>query len=157
MGLFKDVEIVDMGIEKEKARRDFYGRVADSFDEQDIKDLFTRLRDWEERHIEKFSKIREGISRDETTESYEGELSDYVRVLVDDKLYKDIEPGEFSKKVTKPLDAIEYGVGFEKDAILFFDSLMPHVPETQKGVIQELIDEEKQHLVFLHKLRGKYQ
>ena len=117
MALFKDVEIVDMGIEKEKARRDFYDRVAKSFDAEDIKQLFTRLSKWEERHIERFSEIRKAILRDETSESYDGELNEYMRVLVDDKLYSTIGPDEFAERVRSPVDAIHYGIGFEKDAI----------------------------------------
>ena len=146
-----------MGIENDKTRRDFYESVANSLDEEDIKHLFTRLRKWEERHIERFSEINESLARDKTAESYEGEFNEYVRLLVDDKLYKNIEAMEFAEKVKSPIDAIKYGIGFAKDDILFFDILMSHVPETRRPVIKELMDEENQHLVYLHKLKGKYQ
>jgi rubrerythrin len=53
--VFNAAEIIDMGIEKEKKRRDFYALVAESFSDEEIKGLFTKLRDWEETHIEKFS------------------------------------------------------------------------------------------------------
>ena len=36
--VFNAAEIIDMGIEKEKRRRDFYGAVAAKFKEKDLKD-----------------------------------------------------------------------------------------------------------------------
>ena len=146
-----------MGIKNEKIQRDFYESVANSLDDEDIKHLLTRLRKWEERHIERFSEISESLARDKTAESYEGEFNEYVRLLVNDKLYKNIKAGEFAEKVKIPIVAIKYGIGFAKDDILFFDILMSHVPETRRPVIKELMDEENQHLVYLHKLKGKYQ
>ena len=81
--VFNIAEVIDMGIEKEKKRRDFYGRVAESFKESDMKNLFSRLRDWEDEHIRKFEGIRKTVNIDESQESYEGELADYMRSLVD--------------------------------------------------------------------------
>jgi rubrerythrin len=46
--VFSAAEIIDMGIVKEKKRRDFYGYAADKFKEKDMKDLFSKLRDWED-------------------------------------------------------------------------------------------------------------
>ena len=157
MGIFNAPEIVDIGIEKEKKRRDFYGRVAEAFDSKDMKDLFLRLRDWEEAHIKKFAEIRNALQESEATDSYPGELDDYAKALLDDTLYRDVSPSEFSKKVTSSHSAIQYGIGFEKDAILFFSELLPHAPEHSKKVVEQLISEEKQHIVYLDQLKKKIQ
>jgi len=42
---FNAVEVIDMGIKKEEKRRDFYGYAAEKFQEKDMKELFTKLRD----------------------------------------------------------------------------------------------------------------
>ena len=158
MNLFNISEIVDMGIEKEKKRRDFYALVASTFRENGMKELFTKLRDWEDEHIKKFSQIRAGVKDDEATDAYPGEMKDYIMAVVDDKLYNDVSPGGFSKNVKSPLDAINYGIGFEKDAIIFFSEFLPYISSREnKDVIEELIDEEKQHLVHLVGLRNKIQ
>lgn len=149
------IEVVDMGIEKEKARRDFYGLVSKNFAEKEIKDLFIRLRDWEEAHIEKFTEIKNTLKESETTESYPGELKAYIKALVDDKLYKDVSASEFSKNIKTPLSAIFYGMGFEKDAIIFFSELARYVNSADKDVIEKLIDEERKHIVYLNELKEK--
>jgi rubrerythrin len=146
-------EIVDLGIEKEKKRRDFYGLVAERFSDKNMKELFTKLRDWEDAHIKKFTEIRGSIKNIRETENYEGELNSYMQALLDDKLYKDVSPAKFSANVKTPLDAISYGIGFEKDAIIFFNEIVNYAVDARKDVIKKLIEEEKQHIVYLAALR----
>jgi rubrerythrin len=153
MNIFNMSEIVDLGIEKEKKRRDFYGLVAERFSDKNMKELFTKLRDWEDAHIKKFTEIRGSIKDIRETENYEGELNSYMQALLDDKLYNDVSPARFSANVKTPLDAISYGIGFEKDAIIFFNEIMDYTVDARKEVIKKLIEEEKQHIVYLADLR----
>ncbi|MFA5143063.1 MAG: ferritin family protein [Candidatus Omnitrophota bacterium] len=154
--VFNAAEAIDMGIEKERKRRDFYGYVADKFREKELKELFTRLRDWEETHIAKFSSIRAALEESETTGLYKDEFAAYVKATVDDLLYDQVSAEWFSKNVRTPLAAIQYGIGFEKDAILFFGELLRYTTPYHSEKVRELIDEEKRHLVYLTGLKQKY-
>src|SRR3989338_9995807 len=100
--IFTPAEIIDMGVMKEKRRRDFYSYVAASFKEKDIKDLFSRLRDWEEEHITKFTEVRNSTQTYEVSETYEGEIGAYMKYLVDDILYKQVSAEWFAKNIKKP-------------------------------------------------------
>lgn len=155
MNIFNMSEIVDLGIEKEKKRRDFYGLVAEKFSDKNMKELFAKLRDWEDAHIKKFTEIRASIKDIRETENYEGELNSYMQALLDDKLYHDVSPAKFSANVKTPMDAILYGIGFEKDAIIFFNEIMGYTVDARKDVIKKLIEEEKQHIVYLVRLKEK--
>ncbi len=156
MKIFSAVEIIDMGIEKEKKRRDFYGAVAERFSEKEMKDLFTRLRDWEEDHIKKFGEVRGKVGEKDPVESYPGELAGYIDTLVDDRLYAEVSPGSFADKVKSPMDAVRYGIAFEKDAVLFFRELLNYLKsDRNKDMVEELIAEEKQHMVYLAGLMRK--
>lgn len=148
-------DVVDIGIEKEKARRDFYDQVAKHFNDDEIKAIFTKLRDWEEVHIQKFSLIRENIKKNKPHESYPGEFESYLRALVDDKLYQEVSPSVFRNNIKDPLDAINYGIGFEKDAILLFLELIPFVQEDNISVIEQLMEEERHHIQYLNNLKNK--
>lgn len=154
--IFNAAEIVDMGIAKEKKRRDFYGLVAKKFGDSKMRDLFTRLRDWEEEHIKKFTDIRNSLEESEVVESYQGEFEAYIKSLVDDMLYKQVAPANFAKNVRGPLDAIRYGMGFERDAILFFGELSRHMTPEHQEKINTLINEEKSHLLYLANLKSEY-
>lgn len=155
--LFNAAEVIDMGIAKEKRRRDFYGLVADKFKEKDMKELFTRLRNWEDEHITRFTGIRESVEESETDSRYPGELEDYMNSLVDDLLYKQVTPAQFAKNVKSPLTAIRYGMGFERDAILFFTELLRYMSSANQESVAALIKEEKKHLMYLAALKNKYE
>jgi rubrerythrin len=155
MNIFNISEIVDLGIEKEKKRRDFYGLCAEKFNNKGIKELFIKLRDWEETHIQKFTEIRAFVKEPKETENYEGELNSYMQALLDDKLYDDVSLAKFSANVKTPLDAVLYGIGFEKDAIIFFNEIINYTVDTRKDVIKKIIEEEKQHIIYLARLKEK--
>jgi rubrerythrin len=155
VAIFDAPEIVRIGIEKERKRRDFYRQTSKVFEDKKIKDLFARLADWEEEHIKRFTEIKKSIKATEATDSYPGEMGEYTKSLLDDTLYKEVSPSEFSKNITSPLVAIQYGITFEKDAILFFNELMPHSSDETKKAIKQLINEEKQHMVYLSELKEK--
>ena len=155
--VFNSAEVIDLGIEKEKKRRDFYALVAKKFKDKAMNSLFSRLRDWEEEHVKKFTEIRDEVKEYEITESYQGELEAYMKAMVDDKLYREVSPASFAKNIKTPLAAIRYSIGFEKDAILFFNELLQYMAAHDKDKIQKLINEEKQHIIYLTELKRKFE
>jgi len=154
--VFDAAEIINMGIEKEKKRRDFYGMVAEKFKDKKMKTLFSRLRDWEETHIKKFTEIRNSVEEPGTTESYEGESAAYMKAAVDDLLYKQVSPSQFEKNVRTELSAIRYGMSFERDAILFFSELLKFMAPRHREETEILIGEERKHLIYLAELQRGY-
>jgi len=154
--VFNAAEAIEMGIEKERKRRDFYGYVAEKFEAKDMKELFSKLRDWEETHIKKFSEIKASLEESEATESFAGEFAEYMKAAVNDLLYNQVSAKWFAENIRTPLSAIQYGIGFEKDAILFFYELLKYMLPYHKDKVAELIEEEKKHLIFLTALERKY-
>lgn len=147
-------EIVEIGIEKERKRRDFYALAANHFkDEPPLAELFGKLRDWEESHIERFTEIKDTVGAATYAESYSGEMEAYMQALVESELYRDMTPEEFAKIVTSPGDALDKGIGFEKDAILFFSGLSGFLDEKGQAVVKKLISEEQQHMLFLFEMK----
>lgn len=155
--VFNAAEVIDMGIAKEKKRRDFYALAAKKFKDKGMRELFTELRDWEEEHIQKFTDIRNSVEESEVIESYQGEFEAYIKALVDDLQYKQVSSANFAKYVRNPLAAIKYGMGFERDAILFFGELLRHMTPQHQEKVAELINEEKKHLLYLAKLKTRYE
>lgn len=149
-------DVVDLGIEKEKARRDFYGQVADHFQDEDMKKLFGQLRDWEAVHVRRFTEIKENLKASPTHETYPGEMEAYMQSLVDERFYSEVSVESFGSHVKSPLDAIQYGIAFEKDAILFFMEISRYIQSDKKDTIMELMEEERSHVIHLIRLRKKY-
>lgn len=154
--ILKPADIVDIGIEKEVKRRDFYALAHEKFKgEKELGDLFAKLRDWEAEHIVKFKEIREGVEGASYAESYPGEIEAYMQAIVDSELYGKITPEGFASIVKTPADAIDMGIRFEKDAILFFNGLSRFVDKAFYPVTRKLIEEEQQHLIYLYELKKK--
>jgi len=152
--ILQPAEIVEIGIEKEKKRRDFYALAAEKFNEKkELADLFTRLRDWEVEHIRRFEQIRENVKKAQYTESYEGEIEAYMDALVDSDLYSKITPEKFATIVQTPVDALDRGIGFEKDAILFFSQLSRFIDMKSREIVDILIREEQQHMLYLFTMK----
>ncbi len=154
MGILQPADIVDIGIEKEKMRRDFYALAADKFKHNvELAALFSRLRDWEEEHIVRFGKIKESVRSANYAETYQGEVEAYMQALVDSELYDVITPARFASLVDSPEAALDLGIRFEKDAILFFNGLSRFVDKKMKEIADKLIVEEQQHIVYLMKMK----
>jgi rubrerythrin len=152
--ILQPAEIVEIGIEKEKKRRDFYALAAEKFKGQkELAELFTRLRDWEVEHIRKFERIRDGVKKAQYTESYEGETEAYMNALVDNELYSKITPESFASIVRTPAEALDRGIGFEKDAILFFSQLSRFIDAKSGEIVNTLIKEEQQHMLYLFNMK----
>jgi rubrerythrin len=152
--ILQPAEIVEIGIEKEKKRRDFYALASQHFKEKkELADLFARLRDWEIEHIQRFEEIRNRITKVVYAESYDGEAEAYMDALVDSDLYATITPERFKAMVKTPADALDRGIGFEKDAILFFSGLGRFIDPKSKPVVDQLIKEEQQHMLYLFNMK----
>ena len=156
MAVLQPSDIVDIGIEKEIKRRDFYALAADHFsDKPELAELFGKLRDWEEGHIRKFEKIRDDVKGGNYAESYPGEIHEYMAAVVNSDLYENLDAESFALAIKTPEEALEAGIGFEKDAILFFGGLANFVDPKAREVIQELISEEQQHMLQLFEMKKK--
>ncbi len=156
MAILQPSDIIDIGIEKEIKRRDFYALAADQFsDNADLAKLFGKLRDWEEGHIVKFKRIRDDVKGGNYAESYPGEIQEYMTAIVNSDLYENLDAESFALTVKTPEAALDAGIVFEKDAILFFGGLANFVEPKAREVIQELISEEQMHMLQLFEMKKK--
>jgi len=156
MAILQPSDIIDIGIEKEIKRRDFYALAADQFsDNAELAELFGKLRDWEEGHIVKFKRIRDDVKGGNYAESYPGEIQEYMTAIVNSDLYENLDAESFALTVKTPEAALDAGIVFEKDAILFFGGLANFVEPKAREVIQELISEEQMHMLQLFEMKKK--
>ena len=156
MEKYSIIEIVDMTIEKEEIRRDFYSEAAKRFNRQKMKDLFRELSEWESIHIEKVNKLKEKLNEPKMIDSSLGELKAYLRSVVDSKLYNTTSMGDFVASIANENDAIDQAISFEKDAVLFFSEFLELSLFGEIGLIEQLRDEEKKHIVYLMQLKEEF-
>lgn len=152
---FSGSEIVEIGIQIEKNGRDFYKTLVKYSENQKGKDIFKYLAREEERHIAAFQKILDSVQKYDPKESYPREYFAYMNALASDFVFTQEDKGvEIAKNVNSTHEAIELGIGFEKDSIIFYNKMKKVVPEDDHEVIDELIEQEYNHLNQLYDLRG---
>jgi len=154
--VFAGSEIVEFGVQIEKNGRDFYQTLAKAMKAQKVKEMFDYLAGEEEKHIAVFKKILDSVEKYEPPEAYPGEYFAYMSALASDYVFTQKDKGtEIAKKVKNDREAIEMGIGFEKDSILFYEGMKKVTPEYDRKIVDELIWQEQGHLRLLSELKGK--
>jgi len=153
--IFSASEVVELGILIEKNGRDFYNAVLSQLKDEKSGELFVFLAREEEKHIIKFTQILDSIQKYEPPESYAQEYVAYMRSLADGYVFTRANSGkEIGNKVKSEKEAIDLGLGFEKDSILFYEGMKKAVPDFDLKIIDELIAQEKRHLELLAQLKS---
>lgn len=151
--LFSAREIVEAAIEKEKKRKGFYSTVAELSQHEEMKKLFRFLTEEEEKHVETFIRIRDGIAEEAHSSEYTEEMQAYMDAVIDDHLYLEIDTKEFVQRAIDAKDVFRLAIGFEKDAILYFREFLPYVSEADQKTVNGLIEAEKGHIRRLTELK----
>lgn len=151
MEKFSIREVVAQAVQTEKLGYEFYTVMAKRFKENEkLKNLFEMLAVKEQQHEKRFSELKSKI-KDEEIENWE-EVSQYLRAIVESEFFlgknKSLPLLEHVKTV---VDAVNFAIGFEKETLLYYHNLKDVVKE--KEILNEIISEEKQHIIWLHEFK----
>ena len=154
--LFSAPEVVEMGIQIEKNGRDFYNMIEKSSKDPKAKEVFSFLGKEEEKHIKKFEAILLEVKKYEPSEAYPGEYFSYIKTLSEEHIFvKENKGAELAKDIKTDKEAIDKGIKFEKDSIVFYEAMKKVVLEGEHKTIDKLIEEEKSHLKKLSAMKSE--
>jgi len=152
--VFAGSEIVEIGIEIEKNGKDFYEALANLTKDEVTKDIFKFLAAQEQQHIATFEKILDAVHKYEPPESYPGEYFAYMKALASEHIFTKQDQGkEIAKSAKNDKEAIDLGIKFEKESILFYEGMKKVVPESQIKPVDALIAQENNHLLKLYNVK----
>ena len=151
--IFAGSEIVEIGIQIEKNGKDFYNTLVNQSKDQKANDIFKYLANEEEKHIAAFKKILHSVQKYQPQEAYPGEYFSYMNKLASDYIFTQKNKGtEIAKNKKSEKEGIKLGIGFEKDSVIFYEGMKKAVPTHDHKLLDELIEEEKEHLEKLSEL-----
>jgi rubrerythrin len=153
--IFSAREIAEEAVEKEKKRREFYATVSELSADEDIRDLFQFLTEEEDKHVAAFVQIRDNLPKETPSIEYSEDMQAYMNSVVDDRLYSEIDSKDFVQKAMNTSDVITLAIGFEKDAILYFREFLPYLTESDRKIVEELIEQEKGHIRKLAEMKRR--
>ncbi|HLV09226.1 MAG TPA: ferritin family protein [Halanaerobiales bacterium] len=157
---FNPMEIIEMAKQIEMNGIDFYEKHVNSAEEKELRKLFSRLKEEEKEHYRKFQDIEKDFIEDISKESYEylkqPEVIGYLRILVEYSIF----PPAVSRKGVLKLKAADeillIAIMAEKESILFYRELLEVNEGKTARMIEQLIVEEKKHLLDLSEISKKY-
>lgn len=153
--IFAGSEIVEIGVQIEKNGRDFYDTLAQNAKYSKSKDIFKFLSGEEEKHIVVFQKILSSIEKYEPAQSYPGEYFAYMNALAGESVFTQKNKGqELARQAKNDKQAIDIGIGAEKDSIVFYEGMKKVVPEYDQKAIIEVIVQEQGHLKKLLEIKA---
>jgi rubrerythrin len=146
-------EIMEMAIQTEKLGYQFYTGMADKFKKDaGLVKLFTTLASKEKVHEKTFTNLKDTVAKRGTEPVQWEEVTNYMRAFVESEFFlgggKSLPTMDHLKTVQ---DAVKFALGFEKETLLYFMELRSIVKE--KEVMDEVINEEKSHIMWLDKFR----
>lgn len=152
--IFAGSEIVELGIQIEKNGRDFYNTLTKKSKNQKAIEIFQYLAGEEEKHIKVFQDILDRTEKYEPSGLDADEYFAYMNALASEYVFTQKDKGEeIAKTIKNDKEAVNMGIGFEKDSIIFYEGMKKAVPEYGLKIINELIMQEQSHLKKLSDLR----
>lgn len=157
MATFNPSEIYQFAIRIEENGEQFYTQMAEKYDNEKVQELFSLLAREEVGHKMVFSKILSGFEDYNPPESYTDEYFQYLKAY-SDKLVFDFDnfDGEVAK-INTIEEAFHFAIKKEIDTIAYFREMKNLVPEGEKDKIEDIIAEERKHVVFLTELKNELQ
>lgn len=154
--IFAGSEVVEIGIQIEKNGRDFYTTLTKQSKNPKAAEVFKYLAGEEEKHIKAFQGILDKTEKYEPLGLDADEYYAYMNSLASDYVFTQKNKGEEIAKTTKTdKEAIDMGIKFEKDSIVFYVGIKRVVPEYDRKIVEELVNQEQSHLKQLLELRKK--
>lgn len=152
---FRPPEIIKFAVRIEENGINFYKEMAKKMEEKSTKELFNFLSDQEIKHKDIFQDFLSSIEGFKPDESYTEEYFSYLKAYADDNIFSKEKKGRMmASEINTPEEAIDVGIGIEKDSIHYYLELEKLVPEDKKKIIQKVIEEERKHYLKFRKLKN---
>ncbi len=147
-------EVVEQAVQTEKLGQEFYARMAEKFrDNAELRKLFELLAAHEIRHGESFLKLETQLQEGEP-EGWD-EVTLYLRALVDSEFFLGKDKCLPSlEHVKTAAEAVDFALCFERETLLYYYTLREALRE--KDVIDAIIREEKNHIIWLNNLKKSF-
>ncbi len=153
MERFKASEIFQIAVKIEENGEKFYRHASNIATDEKTKEMFNFLADEEVKHKRTFEGMASSLEKYEPPESYPGEYFAYLHAYAENLIFP---PDKLQEKFDKIKDvgaAIDFAIQRELESILYYLEAKNLVPESQKGNIDKIVDEERRHYLKLSEIK----
>jgi rubrerythrin len=109
----------------------------------------------EAEHARTFEKIGEEVGAEEETYLDMEDTEEYLKSFVEGKFFPSPEVMERYLKEKSVEEAIDFSISVEKETIIFYYEILELLKnEKARSLVKGIIEQEKQHVVKLLKIKG---
>ena len=153
--IFNADEVYEMGVEIERNGKEFYETAAEKANNPDMKNFYDDLARWEEKHVLLFDELRSELTEKETENTVfdpDEQKHLYLKAAADTHIFrKNLTISTIVEGCKTPGDLLNIAIQFEKDSVVFYNTMMSLVPgRLGKDKIERLISEELSHIAILN-------
>lgn len=152
--LFYLSEIVKFAIEKEQESIELYTKLAEQAEQAEVKAIFQRLVQEEQKHKIFYGKMLEGIKVEQSPGVKED--ADYDAYMMDIINSSRQAKALSADDIKNVIVALDYAIAREKDAVLFYTGLKNYVSSDDHPQVNVIIQEEEKHASILAKVKKDY-
>ena len=155
------LEFVDIAIRDEETGVAFYKALAEVVKDSRVKEGLLAIAQQEEAQVKWFQKMREEVDQYYPRsmdyypkEEYPGQYREYFDSLMASREFTDPPAAvAAARAIASDASAIQVAMLLEKDSLLYFKEMRNFVEHSRSASIDVIIEEEREHLVALGKLR----
>ena len=150
--LFEIHEIVNFAIQREQESFELYRTLAEQVQPQELKNVFLMLMEDERQHQVYYAGLLNTLAQQTDPSLQRDEEYDaYMRVLLDSGKASKMPPVDMENLQA----TIDFAIGREKDAVLFYIGLEQFVPVKDRDIVKGIVREEARHIVKLTHIKAQ--
>ncbi len=156
--LFSARELIEIAIEEERTGATFYRALAESTDSEDLEEFALDVAEMEDEHEEKFLGLLEKVGDYRPGgEQYPGQYQSYMSYLIEGRIFPTGRDGEeMAQRQASDREAVETAMEMERNTLLFYHEMIRFIPEPDRDLLEDIIDEERQHVTDFAAYREKH-
>ena len=154
---FSGKELLEMAIRIEENGQKFYREALKNTEDDALRKTLNYLVQEEEKHKRYFRSLLEKLPKDENFfDPYMEDAILYLKAMADSHVFTtELDGAELAQTIKEVEDVLNFAIAMEKDSLLFYYELARGINESDRGVIDKVIEEEKSHLERLLELKSQ--
>jgi len=154
--LFQVSEIVNIGIEDEVSGGALYQALAEKTENAALTAFYEAMVAKERAHERAFRDLLATVEGHEIHETHPGEYEAYLRALLDARAFPTAAAAiERARAADDDRAGLDLALLMEKDTLALFLEIVKFIPERHRPIVQDIIAEERSHVVELAAERQK--
>ena len=142
-------EIFQFAKQLEENGRLYYETAGAECNDPSVSSLCLKIADQEAEHLEKLKSMEHMLLTDEEMQKLTWEELTWLEFELEDAVALDMQELKSFIKEATTIEILLRAIQMESDTMTFYSNLIPEVNPNCAGLLQELIEEENDHLAWL--------